>query len=153
MLNTSFKQIEAVFKRRAFLDFTTVDEYEKYFLLECSERFSGINTYYDKNEKIIKIPAIDHFPNLNNYEIWQGSIVEGQRFIPKLLGHEFGRNFSQACHTLMCKRFLMDTEITNSMKDKMAIAGLWNYDPKQLTFQGRKLHWSERNANLNNISI
>lgn len=153
MLIINYKQIETVYKKRSFIDFASIEEYEKYFLFECSERLAGITIYYDRNGIINEIPSIDHFPELKNYEIWLGSIVEGQQFKPKFLGHEVGRNFAQACHTFMCKKFLNDTEITNSMKDKNTISGRWNYDPKQLTYQGRKLHWSERNAKLNHISI
>jgi len=144
-IKTNFKEIQSKFKKSRW---DSIEEFEEYYLRDLSERLLDTNYYTDKNGVEIKIPPINHHPELKEYEVWmEGYAATGENSGASLVGKVKARNFSQACHILMCKQHLEWINKTNDPNyTQYAEAGRWDYDPSRLTYWGCSLYWSEKLA-------
>ena len=145
-ISTTFEEIEKKFNSKKW---KSIKEFEKYYLRDLSERLSQINYYTDKEGVKRTIPPVDHYLKLKEYDVWaEGYTVTGYSQKASWIGKVKARNFAQACHILMCRRYLEEIEIKNRPTyGKFPESGRWDYDPDRLTYWGCKLFWSEELAN------
>ena len=143
--STSWSDVKKAFNPQQW---KSVEEFEQYFLQRQSEIRQEPNYYTDKNgvEKVIE--PVSHFPELKLYEVWsEGYAATGESGGAILMGKAHARNFSQACHTVMCMNFLENGMKINKPTYKGYVdAGRWDYDPSRLTYWGCLLYWSEELA-------
>lgn len=124
--------------------FNNLEEFIDYHILDLREK--GNYIYYtgpDGVEK--KLPAINHYPELKEYEVWiEGYVATGERAEASLIGKAKARNFAQACHIVMCKWKLENIQEENSLKEgEWCDPARWDYDPHTLRFWNCSLYWSE----------
>lgn len=127
----------------------SIEEFIEYKLLRISEQGSFYHNYYtDENGIETHIPPIDHFPKLKEYEIWcEGYRATGESEEASLMGKVLARNFTQACHLLMCQRFIdSQVEINSPNCTKNFDIGRWDYDPSKLRYWNCGLFWSKELA-------
>lgn len=144
-ITTNFKQIQERFNSKYW---KSIDEFEEYYLQEISERLEDTNYYTDRNGNEVKIPPINHHPKLKKYEIWiEGYISIGEGGTVQLIGKTKARNFAQACHIIMCEKYLEQIEKNNqSDYNGYVTPGRWDYNPDKLTYWGCRLYWNEELA-------
>lgn len=81
-------------------------EFENYYLQSIRETRADTIYYTGKSGVEEKLPPINHFPELKEYEIWEeGYAATGESGTAHLVGKVMARNFGQACHIVMCKSF------------------------------------------------
>ncbi len=143
----NYHQVELVFKQWEGV-FSTISEFEEVFLLELSERLQEQFTYSDKYGEVRTIKPIDHYPNLQIYEVWEKAFMcKGKEVKAKLHGQAKARNFTQACHIVMCENFLHFAAMKNDVDHgEFSRSVFWSYNPLQLTYNGRKLYSCEKMA-------
>lgn len=126
----------------------SIEEYEQYYLHSRSETQSHTNYYSDKNAVERIISPVNHHPELKEYEVWEsGWAATGGSGEAKLIGKAKARNFAQACHIVQCKRYLENVEEQNNPEYKeYTTPGRWDYNPRELTYWGCGLYWSEELA-------
>ena len=146
-LTMNFRQVELVYKHWESV-FSTIAEFEEVFLMELSERLPEQFTYTDKNGEVRTLQPIDHYPNLRIYEVWEKAFIcKGKEVKAKLHGQAKARNFTQACHIVMCERFLHFAAMKNDVDHgEFSTSVFWPYNPNQLTYNGRKLYSCEKMA-------
>lgn len=144
-ISTNFKKIQEEFNPQYWL---SIDEYEAYYLQDLSERLADRNYYTDRNGVQKEIDAINHFPELKEYEVWmEGYSATGERASACFIGKVKARNFAQACHILMCKQKLESIEEENDPSNKSYVTpGRWDYEPNRLSVWGCKMYWSKELA-------
>lgn len=144
-ISTTYQKIEEKFNPRYW---DSIEEFEEYYLRELSERLPDTNYYTDSSGEEIKIPPINHFPELKEYEVWvEGFAATGQRAGATLLGKVKARNFAQACHIIMCESHLKHMKEENKPTwEGYTTPGRWDYDPHNLTHWGCKMFWNEKLA-------
>ena len=142
-ISTTFKDVEREFNPKKWKSF---EEYEEYYLRDLSERLSQTNYYTNKEGIERTIPPIDQ---LKEYDVWaEGYTLTGYSQKASWIGKVKARNFAQACHIVMCRKYLEEIEIKNGPTyGKFPESGRWDYDPDRLTYWGCKLFWSEELAN------
>lgn len=134
-ITTSFEQLKQKFNPNYW---SSIDEFEEYFLQNLSEKLPDTNYYTDRNGIERTIKPIDHYPELKEYEVWvEGYAATGESGGASLVGKARARNFAQACHIVMCNRYL------KSYKLERDTPGRWDYDPSRLSYWGCGLFWSE----------
>lgn len=126
----------------------SIEEFEEYFLRRHSETSSDMNYYTNKEGIEVKIPRTDHYPNLQEYEVWmEGYAATGESSGATLIGKCMARNFAQACHYIMCKWKLDTIEKENSVGNTQYVnSDRWDYNPRELSLWACKLYWSEELA-------
>lgn len=125
------------------------DEFIEYKLLSIAEQGSFYHNYYTDQDGVEKhIPPIDHFPILKEYEVWmEGYAATGESGGAHLVGKVSARNFSQACHILMCRQYMEHVEkINNPAYSEYTDPGRWDYDPSRKSYWGCRLYWNEHLA-------
>lgn len=139
------KDIEAEWNSHRF---KTVEEYEEYRLRYLRET-TGHRIYYtDKNGIASELERIDHFPELQIYEVWsEGYAATGESGVATLCGKTPARNFRQACDIIMCTRHLeyIQKVIDPAYKEYMP-NDVWCYEPSKLSDWGCRLFWSQELA-------
>ena len=143
-IEIKLENIEKEFDSRKWDSF---EEFEEYYLQHFAERGEYI-FYKDKNGVDHDIKPVNHHPELKEYEVWEeGYCATGGKSGAQLLGKVKARNFAQACHVIMCQRYLQHVEKENSPeKTGYVRAGRWDYDPSNLSSWGCRLFWSEKLA-------
>lgn len=144
-ISTSFSEVKDKFNPGYWKD---IYEFEKWWLTEISERLGDTNYYTNEEGLEITIPPVNHHPELKEYEVWmEGYAATGESGCAHLVGKTFARNFAQACHIVMCKRFLEWADKENKPSYKQyCTPGRWDYDPRNLSSWGCKLYWSQELA-------
>jgi hypothetical protein len=144
-ISTTFNQIQKEFNPKYW---DSIDELEEYYLRNLSERIYDTNYYTNRDGVEIKIPPINHFPELKEYEVWsEGWAATGGSGGATLMGKAKARNFAQACHIVMCKSHLEFTEKENDHNYKeYSTPGRWDYDPSRLSYWGCRFFWNKELA-------
>lgn len=142
---TSFKDVEAKFTPQYW---TSIDEFEEYYLRRIQETMADRNYYTDRNGVERQIDFIDHHPELKEYEVWsEGYRATGESANASLYGKTLARNFAQACDIIMCKQHLEWIEKVNHPSYKeYNPPSKWCYDPQRLTDWACALYWSKELA-------
>ncbi len=143
----NYRQVELEYKHWKSV-FSTIAEFEEVLLLELSERLQEQFTYTDKYGEVRILQPIDHYPNLRIYEVWEKAFMCKRKAVKaKLHGQAKARNFTQACHIVMCERFLHFSAMKNDVDyGEFSTSVFWPYNPNQLTYDGRKLYSCEKMA-------
>lgn len=144
-ISTNYEQMKQGYNSR----FGSLEDYEKYYLLKISEQGSFYHNYYTNKDGVEEhIPPVDHHPQLKEYEVWcEGYAATGESGSATLLGKAYARNFTQACHIVMCTNFLLNAqEVNDPNGKKYTDIGRWDYDPSKLSYWGCKLFWSKELA-------
>ena len=119
----------------------SIDEFEEYYLQNLSEKLPDTNYYTDRTGVERTIKPIDHYPQLKEYEVWmEGYAATGESDSATLIGTARARNFAQACHIVMCNKYL------SNYKLERHAPGRWDYDPSKLSYWGCQLFWNEKLA-------
>jgi len=142
---TNFDLIQKEFNPRYW---KSINDFEEYYLRRLQETIADRNYYTDRTGVEREINAINHFPELKEYEIWmEGYAATGESAGAVLIGKAFARNFAQACDIVMCKSHLAYIEKVNlpDCKDYCP-PRKWDYDPMKLSVWGCRLYWSEELA-------
>lgn len=144
-ISTNFTQVEKQFRSRYW---ESIKEFERYFLDRISETTIDTNYYTTKEGLEIKIPPINHHPELKEYEVWmEGYAATGESGTASLLGKVKARNFAQACHIIECEAHLKwMKEINEPDYTQYVDAARWDYDPHQLRIWNCGLFWSKELA-------
>ncbi len=144
-ISTSFKDVLRTFNTTYW---SSINEFEQFFLQDIAERQSDTNYYTDKAGVLRIIEPINHHPILKKYEVWvSGYAATGGSSGASLWGEAMARNFAQACHIVVCKSFLEHTGRINDPSYKQyTTPGRWDYDPSRLTYWGCRFYWNEELA-------
>lgn len=144
-ISTSFEDVKKGFNEKYW---SSIDEYEQYYLRRIQETVADRNYYTDRNGVEVSIEHINHFPELKEYEVWgEGFAVTGQRSGAYLIGRAFARNFAQACDIVMCRERLLWIERVNDPGcAEYCPPSKWSYDPKNLSDWGCRLFWNKELA-------
>ena len=140
-ISTSYNDVKESYNPKSW---SSIEEFEEYYLQEHAEK--GRPNYYTNNEgKERFVKAIDHFPELKEYEVWsEGYAATGNQGTAHLHGKAKARNFAQACHIVMCTEYLKKIEVDNNpVNTKYVDAERWDYDPNNYSYWGCALYWSE----------
>lgn len=144
-ITTTFEQVKQLYNP---MYWTSIDEFEKWYLLEIAERLPDTNYYTNKDGLEITIPPVNHHPVLKEYEVWmEGFAATGESGGAQLMGKAFARNFAQACHIVMSSSLLKWVQEVNAPSYKQyEPAGRWDYNPDRLSYWSCKLYWSQELA-------
>jgi len=143
-ISTTYDEIGKKFNPRMW---DNVDEFVEFYLLRLSEKNADTNYYTDKNGEEQVIPPINHYPELKEYEVWMtGFAATGQSAKAHLLGKAKARNFAEACHKVVCEKYLENIKETESDPKTQYGIGRWDYNGNELTYWGCELYWSEELA-------
>lgn len=143
-ITTSYRDIVSKYDPRRF---PTIEAFEEYHLRWLAETRQDTNYYTDANGVERKIPPVNHHPELKEYEVWrEGYAATGEHSGASLLGRVQARNFRQACHILMCTRYLQQSHEANKPEYSEYYNTDWCYDPNKLTDWGCHLYWDEKQA-------
>lgn len=139
MVKINYSQIEAYYPYWADV-YKEIDDFEKYFLEEIAERITE-KVVYTKGDKTVILEPADHYPSLKTYSIFEAGYIQGDTTTePIFLGSVKARNFAQACHILMCKKYLEAAELKNDTDQPEGSEPFYfRYDPIYLTFRDNKL--------------
>lgn len=100
-----------------------------------------INIFVKKVEQIFERPAPKANGDVRLYDIWiEGYAITGNDAQASFLGQEYGRNFKEACHVYMCKRYLQSQAYQGEE------AGRWDYNANTQKEWGCQLYETEEEA-------
>lgn len=144
-ISTTFKDVQEEFNPQYW---KSIDEFEEFYLWRLSEKLADTNYYTDRNGVEVKIQPVNHYPELQEYEVWMpGYQATGDSANAHLVGKVKARNFAQACHILMCKQKLENIEKENALYNRDYVtSGRWDYDPSTLSYGACPLYRSEELA-------
>lgn len=147
MVKLSFEQVQAYYAYWTN-EYSSVELFEEYFLMEVSERTLNDVEYTDAEGNVRIIKAVDHYPALRLYSVWEAAHIEDNVEHPPVYhGDVQARNFQQACHILMAEKYLDAAKLKNDVNEPEGLKCIqWPYDPLHLTYRGNKLYQTEKSA-------
>ena len=147
MVKIEFKQIEAYYPYWTH-EYSNIDLFEEYFLMEISERVMSVVEYTDRDGNKRNINPVDHYPALKTYSVWEGAHYQDNVEMPPVYhGDIQARNFQQACHILMAEKYMEAAKLKNDVNEPEGLKCIeWPYDPKHLTYNGNKLYQIQKAA-------
>ncbi len=100
-ISTTFQSMKEKFRPQYW---KSIEEFEEYYLRDLAERLADTNYYTDKDGVERKIPPINHFPELKEYEVWmEGYAATGEQGTATLVGRGTGETFDEAVRDYMSK--------------------------------------------------
>lgn len=143
-ISTSAAEFRNNFNPHSWASF---EEYETFKIQYLCEKGNFVYHTYE-NGKEVKFDAVNHHPELKEYEIWmEGYAATGERGYANKCATIRARNFAQAVHIYECINYLKRAEKINDPTYKEYVdAGRWDYEPNRLSNWACKYYWSEELA-------